>query len=305
MSFAQGSRSKLSLKAQPDYLTAASGNFVEVPFSTHDLTLNKQAVESATNRSDREVSDSRHGNGSAGGSINTELRYGDAALELLMQSAMFNVWASSEMTIGTQRTFLSVEDGALDIAQYRRFVGMEVNRMSIDIQPNAMVTAAFELAGRDMTVTGSSGAGTIAAPTTNVPMDSFSGFIYDEFPGSGTELGIVTGLSFEVNNGVNPTAVVGVNRPNFQEYGRGRVTGQLTCYWRDATFINRFVNETEIALHVQCADPSGNDYVFTMPRVKFNGASVPHQGEQSRIITLPFIALRGTGTITSALRIQK
>ncbi len=305
MSFAQGARAKLSLKAQPDYLTAASGNFVEVPFATHDLNMEKATLESATVRSDREISDYRHGNVSASGSIAAELRYGDAALELLMQSAMFNIWASSEMTIGTQRTFLSVEDGQLDIANYRLFTGMEVNRMGIDIQPNALVQASFDLVGRNMAVSGSSGAGTPVAYSTNEPMDTFSGFVFDEFPGSGTELGIVTGINFQIENGIQPLQVVGSNVPPFQEFGRARVTGQMTVAWRNTTFLSRFVNETTVALHIQVADPSGNDYVFTMPRVKFTGASAPHSSEQSRIITLPFQALRGTSGVTSALRIQK
>lgn len=305
MSFAQGSRSRLSLRAQPDYLTAATGNYVEVPFTTHDLSLNKGALESATVRSDREVSDFRHGNGNAQGNLSLELRFGDAATELLMQSAMFNIWGSSEMIIGTQRTFLSMEDGALDISAFRNFTGMEVNRMSVDIQPNQLIRANFDLVGRDMTLAGSSSAGTIAAATTNQPMDSFSGFVFDEFPGSGTELGIITGIQFQVDNGIQPLAVVGTNRPPFQEFGRGRVSGQMTVAWRNNTFMTRFVNETEVALHVQCADPSGNDYVFTMPRVKFNGANAPHQSEQTRIVTLPFVALRGTSGILSALRIQR
>lgn len=305
MSFAQGSRSKLSLKAQLDYLTTATGNYVEVPFATHDLKLDKSPIESATVRSDREVSDYRHGNGSAMGSLSLEMRYGDAATELLMQSAMFNIWGSSEMIIGTQRTFLSMEDGALDIANYRMFQGFEVNRLGVNIQPNQLITMNVDLVGRDMSVSGSSGAGTTVAPTSNEPMDSFSGFIFDEFPNSGSELGIVTGLSFEVNNGIQPFPVVGTNRAPFQEFGRGRVTGQMTVAWRNTSFLTRFVNETTVALNVQCSDPSGNDYVFTFPRVKFNGADVPHSSEQSRIVTLPFVALRGTGTILSAMRIQK
>lgn len=305
MSFAQGSRSKLSLKAQADYLTTATGNFSEVPFATHDLKLDKSPIESATVRSDREVSDFRHGNGSATGSLAVEMRYGDAATELLMQSAMFSVFTSSEMIIGTQRTFLSMEDGALDIANFRMFTGMEVSRLGVSIQPKQLIQITTDLVGRDMTVSGSSAAGTTVAPTGNLPMDTFSGFIFDEFPGSGIELGIVTGLTFEINNGIQPFHVVGTNRPPFQEFGRGRVTGSMTVLWRNTTFLSRFINETEVALHVDCSDPSGNNYVFTFPRVKFNGADVPHSSEQSRIITLPFVALRGTGTILSALRIQR
>lgn len=305
MSFAQGSRSKLSLKAQPDFLTAASGNFVEVPFKSHSLDLNKSTVESGTVRSDREVSDSRHGQRQVGGSVELEMRYGDAAIELLMQSAMFNVWGSSEMTIGTQRTFLSIEDGQLDTGTYRLFTGCEVSRMAISVRPNEMVTASFDIAGRDMSASGSSSAGTTVAPSTNLPMDAFSGAVYDAFPASGAELGLITSLELNIDNGVQPAFVVGDSKAPFQEYGRGRVTGSMTLYLRDTTFINRYVNETEVPLYFSIVDPSGNDYLFYCPRTKYNGASVPHQSEQSRVVTVPFVALRGTSGVTSALRIQR
>ncbi len=305
MSFAQGSRTRLAVRAQADYLTQATGNYNELPFSTHSLNLAKQEIESNTTRSDREVADVRHGQRSVSGQIACELRYGDTALELLMQSAMFNAWASNEITVGTARTFLSVEDGALDIGQYRMFTGLEVNRMAVSVRPNQMATCTFDVVGRDMTTGGASGAGTVVAPTANAPMDSFSGSVYDQIPMSGQELNIVTGVDFQVDNGIQATSVVGDSRAPFQEYGRGRVTGTLTAYYRDNTWINRFLNEQEVPLLVQVADAAGNDYLFYFPRVKYNGADVPLQNEQSRIMTLPFRALRGTSGITSALRIQR
>ena len=56
--------------------------------------------------------------------------------------------------------------------------------------------------------------------------------------------------------------------------------------------MNRFINETETALKVAVDDPTGaNEYSFLFPRAKFNGASVPVANPQSRIITIPFVAL--------------
>lgn len=306
MSFAQGSRSQLLVKAQPDYLTQATGNFLTLPFSSHSLDLSKSTVESQTVRSDREVSDFRHGNIQIGGSIEVEMRFGDAATELLLQSAMFNVWASNEMGVGTQRTFLSIEDGMLDAGIYRMFTGCEVSRFALNIQPGEIVKGTFDIIGRNGAVAGSSSGGTPVAASTNVPMDAFSGFVYDQFPSSGAELAVVAGLEITVDNGLQPTFVVGTNVAPFQEYGRGRITGQMQVYAKDSTFLSRFINETEVPLLVQVADPSGNDYVFYMPRCKYTGAQLPHQSEQSRMITVPFVALKPTsGTVTSALRIQK
>jgi hypothetical protein len=51
-------------------------------------------------------------------------------------------------------------------------------------------------------------------------------------------------------------------------------------------------------------DPDGNVMEFRMPRVKFSGGDVPVANEQSRIITMPFIALKDA-VIGSALKISK
>lgn len=308
MSFAQGARNRLAIKAQADYLTQATANgWLEVPYTTHSLNLSKQEIESNTQRADREVSDVRHGQRNAAGQIACELRYADAAMELLMQSAMFNPFASNEVQIGTTRTFLSAEDWGVDVSRGRLFTGLEATRMAVSIRPNQMATVTFDMAGRDMATLSAVASGTTpTAPTTNGPMDSFSGAIYDAIPMSGAELNIVTSLDFQVDNGIQATSVVGDSRAPFQEFGRGRVTGTVTVYYRDNIWIDRFLNETEVPLLCQVADALGNDYIYYFPRVKYNGADAPVQNEQSRTITLPFRALKPTsGSITSALRIQK
>ena len=52
-------------------------------------------------------------------------------------------------------------------------------------------------------------------------------------------------------------------------------------------------------------DPTGaNEYTFTFPKIKVNGADVPVDGQTSRIITLPFVALYDATTETN-LMIQR
>ncbi|MFO0271363.1 MAG: phage tail tube protein [Gemmatimonadota bacterium] len=304
MTFAQGARNQLAIRLQPDFLTQATGNYQAIPITGHTLDLSKGALESQTLRSDREVQDFRHGARSVAGSINTEFRYG--AYDDLIQSAMFAPWASSEIGIGTNPFFFSAEDGQLDINQFRMFNGILVSRMGISIQANSMVTATFDVVGRQMTQSGTTGAGSVVAASTNQPFDSFSGAVFDQFPSSGAEVATITGIDFQVDNGVSPTFVVGDSIAPALQYGRGRVTGNMTVYYRDATFVNRFLNETEFAMYVTVVDPAGNDIAFTFPRVKLGGAAVPVNNEQARILTAPFVALKPTsGTITTALRIQR
>lgn len=300
---AQGSRSQLLVKAQTALGTQATGNFERLRYNTHGLTVTKQTVESGEIRSDREVSVQRHGNRNASGDIVVDLCYDDH--DTLIESAMFGVFGTDSVDIGITPQYLSIEDGALDIAQYRMFVDMLVNSMAISIQPNAMVTATFGLVGTDGNANaGTSSGGTPVEPTTNQPFDSFNAALFDNAAESGAEIAIVTSLNFNIQNSVDPAFAVGQATPVALQYGRGRVTGELTAYYTNADLINRFLNETEGVLVVNITDPDANTMEFRFPRVKYNGATVPVANEQSRIITIPFAALLD-GNIGTALRITK
>ena len=77
------------------------------------------------------------------------------------------------------------------------------------------------------------------------------------------------------------------------QFGNATVEGTLTAYYEDAALINKFLNETESVLSVTVDDPTGtNGYTFYMPRIKYNGANVPVANMQSRLIELPFVALK-------------
>ncbi len=183
-----------------------------------------------------------------------------------------------------------MEDAANDISQFRLFTGMSVSTMSVSIAPNQMVTGTFDMVGKTMTQSGSTGStgGTPTAATSNAPFDSYSGTISD----GGSAVSIVTSIDFSLTNSFAPTFVVGSDAAQSLEFGRAVVEGTMTVYYEDETLINKFLNETESSIEVSVDDPTGsNPYTFLFPRVKYNGAAVPVQNPQSRLITLPFVSL--------------
>ncbi len=183
-----------------------------------------------------------------------------------------------------------MEDAANDISQFRLFTGMSVSTMSVSIAPNQMVTGTFDMVGKTMTQSGSTGStgGSPTAATSNAPFDSYSGTISD----GGSAVSIVTSIDFSLTNSFAPTFVVGSDAAQSLEFGRAVVEGTMTVYYEDETLINKFLNETESSIEVSVNDPTGlNPYTFLFPRVKYNGAAVPVQNPQSRLITLPFVAL--------------
>ena len=289
MAFAQGSRSSLAYIAETTFgTTPSTPTFANLPVNSHSLDLTKDRVEGNEIQADRMPRVDRHGNKQAGGSIEADLRKGD--FDALCESAFLSSFSTDVLKIGTTPKFFSMEDAANDIDQYRLFTGLSVSTMSVSIAPNQMVTGTFEMVGKAMKQSGTTGStgGTPTASSTNSPFDSYSGTISD----GGSGISIVTSIDFSVTNSLAPTFVVGSDSAQQLEFGRAVVEGTMTVYYEDETLINKFLNETESSIEVEVNDPTGsNPYTFLFPRVKYNGAAVPLQNPQSRLITLPFVSL--------------
>lgn len=298
MSFAQGSRSGLSYIVESTFGTTPVGNFTAIPYNTHSLNLTKDRVTGNEIQPDRMLRVDRHGNRQTGGDIAVDLR--DGNFDPFLESALQNTWSTDILKVGSTPKYFSIEDAANDIAQYRVFTGMSVSSMSVSIAPNQMVATTFSMIGKDMTISGTGK--TVDDATIAQPFDAYSGDVNIGNVGGATASAIVTSIDFSIDNAMAPTFVVGDDATPFLETGMATVEGTFTAYFEDAALINRFINETETALNVSVDDPTGaNAYTFTFPKIKINGADVPVDGQTSRIITLPFVALYDS---TAATNIQ-
>jgi len=295
MAFAQNSRSGLSYIVESTFGTTPAGDFIAIPQNTNSLNLTKDRVQGNEIQPDRMLRVDRHGNRQVGGDIVVDLR--DSDLDPFLESAMFGVWdatpvaAPDVLKTGVTPKYFSIEDAANDISQYRLFTGMAVSSLAISIAPNQMVTATFSMMGKDMTISGTGK--TVVAASGAQPFDAYSGVLAIGDVASATTAAIVTSIDFTIDNGIAPTFVVGSESTPQLEYGMAAVEGTFTAYFEDASLINRFIDEVESELIVNVNDPTGNNqYTFTFPLIKINGADVPVDGGTgSRVITLPFVAL--------------
>lgn len=303
MAFAQGSRSRLTYILESVFnTTPGSPAMVTLPINSHTMSLQKTAIESAEIRSDRQVNVSRHGQKSVTGDIEVEFRPLD--YDELLEGALFGDFDSSnELRLGTTFKSFTFEDAALDIDEYRVFTGCAINTFSMSVQPNQMVTATFGIIGAGADAVASSSID--ASPTaiqSDTPFDGGSGI--GSIKEGGSAIAIVSGLEFNIDNAVNPAYVVGSATAPQMEYGRGRVTGTLTAYFENETLLNKFINETESSL--QFTLDGSTDYIFDFPRIKYSGGDIPLNSEQSRLITMPFIALYEEGNdFGTALKVTK
>lgn len=301
--FAQGSRSSLSYITESTFGITPSGNFQNIPFTSHGLNLTKDLVAGTDIQADRMPRHERHGNKQSAGDIVCDLRKGD--FDPFLESVMLNTWTDSGtsdyLTVGTTPKYFSIEDYSADIDQSRLFTGQTVSTMGISIAPNQMVTTTFGMVGKGMSLPASTAEKTQDAASTNAPFDAYSGDLQIGNDVSGlASSAIITQIDFNVTNSFAPTFVVGSDEAPALEVGRAEITGSFSAYFDNANLINRFLNETESAISVSVNDPTGtNPYTFLFPRVKINSADVGVDGPTSRVISLGFTALYDTNTATN------
>jgi hypothetical protein len=300
MAFAQGSTSRLSYVTEVTYGTDPATTHTVLPYETHSLNLSKERVQGNDITEDRMSRIDRHGNRSVAGDITTSLRADE--YDDLFESLMFSTWDTTPVTapdvlkVGTTLKSFTIEDWTGQaVDQARKFTGMAVSSASFSIAPNQLVQTTWSFVGKDMTISATQE----AAPTASAglqPFDSYSGAITLDnqgvAEGSLAAINSVTSLEFTVNNSLAPTFVVGSDTTPQLEYGRCEVEGTLTAYFEDASLINRFLNEDDTAMKLTVDDPTAaNEYGFYFPFIKVNGADVSIDSEQSRLITIPFVAL--------------
>jgi len=266
------------------------------------IQLEKSSFQSEEIRSDRQISDMRHGMFSVTGDIPVEMSYG--AFDDLISAAMFNDWALDDtIEIGTTQKSLRIQRAFTDIGEYHEFLGCVPSSWSMSLEPDSIVTSTFSFMGREMdttqTLTGA------VDKATNSPFDSFSGFIREGGNTSGDEIAVVTGLDFTLENNLEATQVLGSNKTAGLPAGRAVVTGTVTAYFNNSTLLDKFINETESEIQFQLMDTAGNTLEFYMPRIKYSGGEISVDSESPVTMSLPFQALYDTASGTKTLKITR
>lgn len=201
---------------------------------------------------------------------------------------------------GTVRRSFTVERFFGDILTidkpYHRFTGVEFNTLALAISANAMITGTLGVLGQNMTTDTAIVAGaTYAAPTTTSPLDSFTGTLNE----AGTPIAVITEIQLNVENGLEARFVVGSKASIRPSIGRSNCSGQITAYFENSLLLDKFINETESNIVFELPDGAGNKYIFTLPRIKYNGGQPDVEGEGTITLSLPFQALLNAATSTN------
>lgn len=184
----------------------------------------------------------------------------------------------------------------LDIHQF--FTECRCGGFKLALPATGMATVEFPFMGRDMETASSGSSPFFTSPTAATTSGIFAA-VNGLLVVGGTAVGVVTGLTIDMNLSPSADAVLGQNYVPEIFLGRANVTGQVTALFQDLTMVNYFKNETEVGILAYLTATSAVDapaVTLYMPRVKFGGADVQMSGEGSQPITMPFQALLSTST---------
>jgi len=212
--------------------------------------------------------------------------------------------ASQSIAAGTTRSSYSIVRYFADIAgidkPYYIYRGVEFNSIQLSIAANKMITGTFSVIGKsqelaqDLTALGTP---TYPPASTTTPLDSFTGTL-DE---GGTTIAVITEISLNLVNGIEPRFVVGSKDGIRPSVARSNLTGQITAYFEDSTLVEKFVNETESSITFNLPDAAGNLQKIRIPRIKYTGGQPDVAGEGPITLSMPFQALLDTSEATNVL----
>lgn len=295
--FAAGSRVQMAYVPEVTFnTTPATPQMVLFPMQSTTLEYSKEVINDPTLVSDRMKREAKHGNESVGGNLVVTLQHGQ--FDDLLEAALCGTWSANTCKNGTTTRSFTIEQGFLDVTEYRRFTGVKVNSLEMSLAPNQVVQATFGLIGADMSTSTSPLDATPTALQNKVGLTHLGGTI--TVGGSSV---IATSLSLNLQNGYSLNYGIGSATTHDVTYADATLTGSVTFYFEDLVQYNRFVNETTAAIVCTTTDGT-NTLTITIPKAKFNGGQLPVPNAGVLFLTMPFEAFYDSvsGSVISITR---
>lgn len=172
---------------------------------------------------------------------------------------------------GTESRSFSMERTYSDLSnEFARYRGMIFDGFNLNMTPDAIVTGAFSLLGKDeASATATFGDGSDTAAAANDVLNAID-HVKTIFEG-GTAYAS-NGFSINLANNHRARKVLGTLGAASIGTGTIDVTGSLSAYYSSKTLADKYLNFTASSLALRILDASSNAYVIDMPRVKYSNA---------------------------------
>lgn len=292
MAIASGASRGLAYGVQSARGTAATTTtLLRTADNGQDFKNNLNRLDPASIREDGQPNMGMYGTHSTSGTVPFNFAYGDyddfIAAALRQAPTAWPGTAPFELGFGTGLTYFTFEDRFKDIAQYIVYKDMVLNTFKLTAAQGdngAYVTGEADFIGTTRSVSGTEIATPAAVGTSN-PFTGCGGVVSI----GGTAIATVTSFDFTIDNGLKNIFVLGQCGAYDITKGPIKVSGNLSVYFEDATYINDVDNQTDLDVKLVMTDIDSNTTTFEFPFTRLTSDSLSG-GTSELTLALPFEA---------------
>lgn len=311
-----GARTKIAIKKQTDVATIATGNYTQIPYYSTSFGA-EQELDAVPMLGVGGTNNPRDPGQPQIGSIDVS---GDYVVPIDKEflgywlQMMFGNPSTTGTTNyvhtfksggpGTNQLFFSGEHQFADASTYALFQSIMANSMSIEWQSTGLAQATFSCVGIKETRSGSSGAGTLTAPTV-VPFTQFQGTVKR----GGSALANCVGASFTLTNNLDVVRAVsgtyGAGNIEGADWANVSARGTLRVRYADDALITAAINQTSAAIELAFTKDANTALIVTINNAVLSRPKTAVQGPGGIELSVDFEGF-GTGTemVTTVLKNQ-
>jgi len=285
-------------------ITGATASLASITFGTNTITATNTSTGSGFLQAGIRVGDVFRITGSVAGSAannNINARVGAVATHTItmLGTSVFTATTTADTTFtmtrgkklvngstATRRTFY-VQEHNSDITLSEVFGGCRFTSMRLRGSPNGMADVEFGVMGMSSTALATAASPYYVSPTqyTSQPLVFADANI--AFGGSDIAVATAFELNLEINAATLP--VIGSTTTPDVFDNDARISGTITVLRESLTNLSRYINETELELHVLMKEPGSVPQAYIsvfVPRIKLMGVDAPIGGDGAMTETL-------------------
>lgn len=205
---------------------------------------------------------------------------------------------------------LLIEKGNTDIAQYFKYNGNKIARISFSVKPKGYQDFTFGIVGAKETV-GSSPFDATPADAGYQPFDGFSIASILEGGSAIANVSLVDNITIENNieSGDDTYFCGGAGERGVLSEGDIKVSGKIRAMFENLTLYNKAINNTESALKIVYQLGTGDgatdneSFEFLFPELKYSPNTPLISGPQGIFVELPFEAYYDNDAFATTMQV--
>lgn len=186
---------------------------------------------------------------------------------------------------GVTKNFFSIERAHNDVSQFFLYKGMVPNTLEMSVESGSPVMAKVSFVGKDETLTQTTNSSPASSDASTNPIINAVASVADvTIDDVALTSCLIQKLDFSLDNKVEGKTGVGVLGFCDVDGKSIELTGNMTLYFNDATYYNKYLNSDYFGLSFTLQDTLGNVYSVYMPKIKFSEATTNVSGKDDDVL---------------------